>query len=188
MMGSRAIHHGASWNLKHSTIITCAMPSWEYVIPYIITSQDSTNTRRGLGKKGTEFGQHLILKESQKVYVNGKCSAEYVKSALVPYVMKVRIDREIKEQEAVLLMNNCPNQITHDVMNFVASVWLWVLTFESHTTQIFQPLDLTIFGIFKREGKYHLPFDVASIYWSWRFRATYDIINIYNKRVALVIQ
>jgi hypothetical protein len=33
-----------------------------------------------------------------------------------------------------------------------------VVTFASHTTQIFQFLDLTLFEIFKREGKYDLPF------------------------------
>jgi hypothetical protein len=33
-----------------------------------------------------------------------------------------------------------------------------VVTFAPHTPQIFQLLDLTLFGIFKQEGKYHLPF------------------------------
>jgi hypothetical protein len=32
------------------------------------------------------------------------------------------------------------------------------VTFAPHTTQIFQLLDLTFFTIFRREGKYHLPF------------------------------
>jgi hypothetical protein len=32
------------------------------------------------------------------------------------------------------------------------------VTFAPNTTQIFQLLDLTLFGIFKREGQYHLPF------------------------------
>jgi hypothetical protein len=33
-----------------------------------------------------------------------------------------------------------------------------VVTLALHTTEIFQLLDLALFGIFKREGKYHLPF------------------------------
>jgi hypothetical protein len=33
-----------------------------------------------------------------------------------------------------------------------------VVIFAPHITQIFQLLDLTLFGIFKREGRYHLPF------------------------------
>jgi hypothetical protein len=32
-----------------------------------------------------------------------------------------------------------------------------VSTFAPHTKQIFQLLDLTLFGMLKREGKYHLP-------------------------------
>jgi hypothetical protein len=34
-----------------------------------------------------------------------------------------------------------------------------VETFAPHTTDIFQVRDLTVFGIFKRERKYSLPFE-----------------------------
>jgi hypothetical protein len=65
-MGSQAIHHGANRNLKHMTIGTCLAASEKHTIPFVMTSQDSGNLRRGLGKNGIEFGRHYILKESQK--------------------------------------------------------------------------------------------------------------------------
>jgi hypothetical protein len=43
-------------------------------------------------------------------------------------------------------------------MDFLSSARVPVVTFAPHTTHIFQWLDLTLFAIFKREGKYHLPF------------------------------
>jgi hypothetical protein len=43
-------------------------------------------------------------------------------------------------------------------MNLFSSARLRVVTFEIHTTEIFQLLDLSLFGLFKREGKYHLHF------------------------------
>jgi hypothetical protein len=43
-------------------------------------------------------------------------------------------------------------------MDFLSSARVRVVTFAPHTTQIFQLLDVTLFGFFKREEKYHLPF------------------------------
>jgi hypothetical protein len=99
------------------------------------------------------------MKKSQKVYVNGKSFAEYVKSTFVPHVMKGRVDGGIGEQEAGLLMDNCPSHIAGDVMDFLTASAVRVVTFAPRTTQIFQLLDLTLFGIFKQKGKYYLPFD-----------------------------
>jgi hypothetical protein len=68
--------------------------------------------------------------------------------------MNVHIDRAIGEQEAVLLMNDCPSHIIAEVTNFLAAARVWVIIFAQYTPQIFQPLDLTLVGIFKREGQY----------------------------------
>jgi hypothetical protein len=43
-------------------------------------------------------------------------------------------------------------------MDLLRSARVRVMTLALHTTQLFQLFDLTLFGIFKREGKYHLPF------------------------------
>jgi hypothetical protein len=55
-------------------------------------------------------------------------------------------------------MDNCPSHLTSDVRDILNTSGVTVLTFAPHTTQIFQLLDLTLFGMFKQEGKYHLPF------------------------------
>jgi hypothetical protein len=38
---------------------------------------------------------------------------------------------------------------------------VYVLTFARHTTQVFQILDLTLFGVLKRRPRYELAFDDA---------------------------
>jgi hypothetical protein len=43
-------------------------------------------------------------------------------------------------------------------MDLLRSARVRIVTFAAHTTQIFQLLDLTLFEIFKREGKSRLPF------------------------------
>jgi hypothetical protein len=43
-------------------------------------------------------------------------------------------------------------------MDLLSSARVRVVALALHTAQIFQLLDLTLFGIFKHERKYHLPF------------------------------
>jgi hypothetical protein len=144
-------------------ILICVSASGKHLVPYLVTSQDPPALQDDLKWHGIEFGRHLIIKESQKAYVNGKTFAEYVKSVFIPYVTKVRRERGIRVEEAVLLMDNYPNHITKEVIDMLTAARVRVVTFAPHTTHIFQLLELTLFGSFKRVAKYELPFtDVNS--------------------------
>jgi hypothetical protein len=52
-------------------------------------------------------------------------------------------------------MDNCPSDLTIDMMDLLGSGRARVVTVAPHITQSFYLLDLTIFGIFKCERKYH---------------------------------
>jgi hypothetical protein len=84
--------------------------------------------------------------EKSKPYVNRKAIAEYVKSTFIPHITRIHVEMGIEQEDAVF------------VMDLLSSVRVRVVIFAPHTTQISQLLDLTLSGIFKREGKYHLPF------------------------------
>jgi hypothetical protein len=75
------------------------------------------------------------------------------------YGAQVRCEREIKEEEAALLMDNCACYVTSEVMTLITQVKVHVIIFAPHTTNIFQLLDFTLFSVFKRAEKYSLPFD-----------------------------
>jgi hypothetical protein len=129
-------------------------PGGEDLNPYVLTSQDSKSLRVDLQKSRIEFGKHLIMQGSQKIYVNGKISPEYIKSVFLPYITKVLSEAEIEQEEAALSMDNYPGHLTSEMMDMPTTA-----TFALHTAHIFQLLDLTLFGTFKRVGEYHLPFD-----------------------------
>jgi hypothetical protein len=63
------------------------------------------------------------------------------------------------EEDAVLLMDNCPSHVTREVIGILTEARVRVITFASHTTQIFQILDLTLFGVLNHQRRYDLPFD-----------------------------
>jgi hypothetical protein len=71
----QTIHHGVNRNLKHVRIVACVAASVEHVIPYLITSQDSPALQDDSKRHGIEFGRHMIIKGSQKAYMNSKTIA-----------------------------------------------------------------------------------------------------------------
>jgi hypothetical protein len=111
----QTIHHGINWNLKHFIVIICVVVSGEHVIPDIIRSQESDDLRKALRKKGIEFERHLILKKSQKPYVNSKSFPEYAKSTFIPHVTRTLTEMGIEQEYALLLMDNWPSHFNSPV-------------------------------------------------------------------------
>jgi hypothetical protein len=56
-------------------------------------------------------------------------------------------------------MDNCPSHVIDDIIGFLTEARVRVITFAPHTTQIFQVLDVTLFGVLKRRLGYELPFE-----------------------------
>jgi hypothetical protein len=52
-----------------------------------------------------------------------------------------------------------PCHITDDSVGLLTEARVRVITFAPHTTQIFQVLDVTLFGVLKRRLGYELPFE-----------------------------
>jgi hypothetical protein len=72
------------------------------------------------------------------------------------------------------------------VIDLLSEARVRIVTFTPHTTQIFQALDLTLFGVLKRRGQYQLPFgdDAGSSRFIKKlyrdFRSTMTDINIWG--------
>jgi hypothetical protein len=152
-----SIHHRLSRSVKHISVVACISASGACLTPYVVTSQDSAAVRRDLEADGMQIGRHLILEDRDKPYVNAELFEDYLRSVLLPYLLITRILKDLREEDAVLLMDNCSPHLTPAVMELLSSARVRVVTFAPHTTQIFQVLDLTLFCVLKRRGQYQLP-------------------------------
>jgi hypothetical protein len=56
-------------------------------------------------------------------------------------------------------MDNCLPHITPAVIELLPTARARAVTFRWHTAQIFQVLELTLFGVLKRRSQYQLPLD-----------------------------
>jgi hypothetical protein len=114
-----------------------------------------------------QIGKHLILKHRDKPYVNAEPFEDYLPSVFLPHLMIAHIVKDRREEDPVRLMGNCSPHITPAVIELLSIAPVRVLTFASHTTQICQVLDLTLFGVVKRRGQYQVPLHDDA--WSARF-------------------
>jgi hypothetical protein len=158
-MSEQTIHQKINWNVKHVSVIACVSVAGESLIPDVVTSQDSSLVREQLRTHGVRFGTYLILKQRAKAYANGEIFPEYIRMVFLPNFNELRSLEEFTDEDAVLLMDNCSSHVGEEVLSLLRDASVRVITLAPHTTHIFQELDLGLFGVLKRQGRYVLPFD-----------------------------
>jgi hypothetical protein len=105
-----------------------------------------------------QIGKHLILKQRAKPYVSADRFENHVRTVFLAHLAITHIMQNVLNEEAVRLMDNCSPQLTPVVIDLLSEGLARIVTFAPHTTQIFQALDLTSFGVLKRRGQYQFPF------------------------------
>jgi hypothetical protein len=84
---------------------------------------------------------------------------EYIRTVFLPNPNELRTLEEFGEEDAVLLMDNCPSHVGEDILNLLRDARVRIITWAHHTTHLFQQLDICPFRILKRKKQYTLPFD-----------------------------
>jgi hypothetical protein len=157
----QSIHHRLALSVKHISVVACISASGACLTPCVVASHDSAAVCRDLEADGMQIGRDLILKHRDKPCVNAELFEDYLCSVFLPHLMIPRIVKDLREEDAMLLMDNCSPHLTPAVIERLSTPRLRVVTFapQPHTTQKFQVLDLTLFGVLKRRGQYQLPFE-----------------------------
>jgi hypothetical protein len=145
--------------VKHISVIACLSAAGESLLHYMVTSQNSLVLQEHLKKQAVRLGGNFALKFNQKPCFNTGIFLAYMRTILLQYIDILR-DRAVLAQEiALLLMSHCSADVSDDVIRILTEARVCVITFAPHATQVFQPLDLTLFGVLKQGPRYELPFD-----------------------------
>jgi hypothetical protein len=157
-MTDQTIHHGVHRNLKHMSVICCVSAARESLNPFVVSSQVNDKVTETRKIAGFRMGVDIVLEHRQKAYVTATLFQQYVTSVLIPFIERLRTNPEFTGKSATLLMDNCSIHTRPEVLATLRDHNVKVITFPPHTTQIFQTLDLYLFGVFKRKMQYKLPF------------------------------
>jgi hypothetical protein len=145
--------------VKPVSVIACLSAARESLFHYIITSKNSPTVQEHLKKQGVRFGRDFASKFNQNTSFNAGIFLADIRTILLPYIDTLPGRAVLAQEIAVLLMAHCSADVSDDVIRILTDARARVITFAPHTTQVFQVLDLTLFGVLKRCPRYELPFD-----------------------------
>jgi hypothetical protein len=157
-MTDQTIHHGVHRNLKHMSVICCVSAAGESLAPFVVSSQVIDKVIETLEIEGFRMGIDMVLEHKQKAYVTATLFQQYVTSVLIPFIERLQTNPEFTCKSAILLVDNCSIHTRPDLLATLRDHKVKVITFPPHTAQIFQTLDFSLFGVFKRKMQCELPF------------------------------
>jgi hypothetical protein len=115
-----AIHDGVSRNVKHISVMACVLAAGESLLHYTVTLQNSPTVQEHLRKQGVRFGRDFALKWNQEPCFNTGIFLDHIRTIFLTYIDTLR----------------------DDVIRLLTEARMRVMTFASHTTQVFQLLDV----------------------------------------------
>jgi hypothetical protein len=158
-MRGQTIFHGVNRNLKHISLVVCISAAGEHMRPFLVSSLATDAVETRFKQMGFRMGADLILRKRSKPYMSAELFDEYISTVLLPYIEELLSNDEFADREAVLLMANCSVHNRSAPLRKLADHRVNAITFSPHTTYVFQSLDLSIFGTFKKRMSDQLPFD-----------------------------
>jgi hypothetical protein len=144
--------------VKDISVIACISAAAESLTLYIITSQVRTSVQERLKKEGVRFSTDFILRSNPSPYINAEIFLDYIRTVFLPNLAGLRTLDAFPEQTGVLLMKNCPGHVTDHIIGLLTEARVRTITVAAYTTQIFQALEVAVFGVLKRRLGYKSPF------------------------------
>lgn len=140
------VYHSVTRRYKHLTLLACVSAAGDALTPMVITSNAIKNS---IWSKGLRPDHDVFLRRREPPYINEELFYEYITQVLLPFVSYKRRNTHYDHQKAVLMMDSCSSHISERILKIMGENNIIVLTFPSHTTNLFQALDLSFFGALK---------------------------------------
>jgi hypothetical protein len=107
-----------------------------------------------------------MIRSNDMSYLTRPIFTEYVTSVILPYFAATRESLHLQDFTGVLLCDNYNSHINESIKQLLTNNNIRLVTFPSHISHLFQPLDLVILAAFKREKReVHVGRPVGSQVW-----------------------
>jgi hypothetical protein len=99
----------------------------------------------------------FALRSNPTLYINAEMFLANRRKVFLPNLAELGILDVFAEKTGVLLKDHCLSRLIDEVISLLSEARRPTMTFEPHTTQIFQIPDVTPFGVLKRRLGYKSP-------------------------------
>jgi 2-methylisocitrate lyase-like PEP mutase family enzyme len=76
----------------------------------------------------------MILKARKKPYINTECFLDYIREIFLPNLNELRTFEKFAEEDAALLMENCPSHVGEEILSLLRDARVRIITWAPHTT------------------------------------------------------
>ena len=146
----KTCHFKINRNQKNVTTIASITLDGDMQIPGIVIPLESIPIE--LDSSGFRDGKDALVLTSDAGYVTNDIFFTYFYKVIVPYIRKTRMEKKLYESPALIHMDNCYAHVSENIHLICAEENIRLVTYPPHTSHLFQPLDLLIFGLFKRKN------------------------------------
>ena len=98
---------------------------------------------------GIREGEDYLIRYQENSFVTIEIFSDYINEVFLPYVEQLRQNQLYAGKTTVLLCGNCSPHIDAALLQQLAMKKVRIVTFPLHSSHLFQPLDLVIFGAYK---------------------------------------
>lgn len=140
------VHLPIKRTLRHQTLLACISATGDSLTPHFIVS---SNSAKQVFQLGIREGIDLNITTNTSPYVNEEIFHTYIEKTLIPYVNNQRRIEGFEKEFGVLFMDNCMAHCSERSLKLLAENSIIVISFPPHTSNLFQMLDLVLFGCVK---------------------------------------
>lgn len=135
---------------KHITLVVTISAGGDAYFPMAVTSDASLEKIFDLGiRRNTD----LILQVSNSSYVNKQIFKDHILNNFIEQVENDKKFVGLDDSPAILFFDNCSCHLDEELLQILAQNMILVITYPSHTSHVFQVLDLLLFGVLKIHKK-----------------------------------
>jgi hypothetical protein len=140
------VYHPISHSFKHLSLLAYVSEVGDSLTFLIIIADPIPDS---LWVNGLCEDEDAIVRHRSPPYIVESIFFEYITHVLVPYVTYVRTKPELAREYAIVLMNSASPHVSDRVLRALGKNRIMAVLFPTHTTNIFQALDLVLFDAMK---------------------------------------
>ena len=147
------LHYPVDRCIKHVTLLVKVSGGGDAYFPLAVTKEPELEKKFQLGiRRDTDLSLHV----GNSNYVDKETFCDHIINKFIPQVLNDRKYCGCDTLPAILFIDNCSSQSDPDLLEILADNLILVITYPSHTSHIFQVLDLLLFGVLKVYKTDHL--------------------------------
>jgi hypothetical protein len=143
-------HYPVNRAIRHHTLICCISAAANAYCPLLIAPNRGAKT---LFETGIRTAIDMMMEIREPAYATAEIFRRYVETVLFPAIVANRKLPGCRNKPAILFCDNCASHCSEGRFIEFARHGVLVLSYPPHTSNLFQVLDLLLFGRLKSAKK-----------------------------------